>query len=327
MLVYALFCEVAGSSKQALLRLYIPCMNTFLSPPFGGQRRAFCACGLVVATAAAVAEPLFTASTTASLSFGAPPYQPLGILIHRSRESALLLVHQPGAAVEPLPLEHCTPGSTALRARTHTFPSPHPCSLIRCYTTPLRYNHAIHIHTYAPHSRPSAGADDTKVKVYQASTGFCFVTFTDHTAPITGLAFLPSGHALISASLDGTVRAYDLVRYRNFRTMTTPEPVQFGSLAVDPSGEVVCAGSLDTFQIYVWSVKTGRLLDVLAGHEGPVSHLSFSPGAAMLASSSWDKTVQLWDVFNSSSATGEAIKSRRKLGKGEGKDRECVCIF
>ena len=28
------------------------------------------------------------------------------------------------------------------------------------------------------------------------------------------------------------------VRYRNFRTMTTPDPVQFSSVAVDPAGEV-----------------------------------------------------------------------------------------
>jgi periodic tryptophan protein 2 len=42
-------------------------------------------------------------------------------------------------------------------------------------------------------------------------------------------------------------------------------------------------------QIYVWSVKTGRLLDVLAGHEGPVSGLAFSPTQPLLASCSWDK--------------------------------------
>ena len=51
-----------------------------------------------------------------------------------------------------------------------------------------------------------------------------------------------SGHALLSASLDGTVRAFDLMRYRNFRVLTSPDPCQFVSLAVDPSGEVVCAG-------------------------------------------------------------------------------------
>ena len=70
------------------------------------------------------------------------------------------------------------------------------------------------------------------------SMGQCFVTFAAHTAPVTALAFLPHSAALVSASLDGTVRAWDLLRYRNFRTMTSPTPVQFNSLAVDPAGEV-----------------------------------------------------------------------------------------
>lgn len=144
----------------------------------------------------------------------------------------------------------------------------------------------------------ATGADDSKVKIWNVQSGFCFVTFSDHTAPVTAVAFLPSGSVVVSASLDGTVRAFDLVRYRNFRTMTSPHPVQFVSLAVDPAGEVICAGSLDTFQVYVWSVRTGRLLDVLAGHEGPVAGLAFSPTQSLLASASWDKTVRTWDVFS-----------------------------
>ena len=47
-------------------------------------------------------------------------------------------------------------------------------------------------------------------------SGFCFVTFSEHTAPIVGLEWLPSGHALLSASLDGTIRAFDLVRSSRF---------------------------------------------------------------------------------------------------------------
>lgn len=66
--------------------------------------------------------------------------------------------------------------------------------------------------------------------------------------------------------------------------------------------QVICAGSVDTFQVYVWSVRTGRLLDVLAGHEGPVAGLAFSPTQSLLASASWDKTVRTWDVFRSAAA-------------------------
>lgn len=75
--------------------------------------------------------------------------------------------------------------------------------------------------------------------MWLVASGFCFVTFAEHTGPVTGVAFLPSASAVLSSSLDGTVRAWDLVRYRNFRTLTTPSPTQFACLAVDPSGEVL----------------------------------------------------------------------------------------
>lgn len=86
-------------------------------------------------------------------------------------------------------------------------------------------------------------------------------------AGITGAKFTQSGLAVVTASIDGTVRAFDLTRYRNFRTFTSPEPVQFSTLAIDASGDIVCAGSLDTFEIFVWSMQTGKLLDILTGHE------------------------------------------------------------
>ncbi|QRV76578.1 small nucleolar ribonucleoprotein complex subunit (Pwp2) [Ceratobasidium sp. AG-Ba] len=148
----------------------------------------------------------------------------------------------------------------------------------------------------------ATGGDDGKVKVWNTRSGFCFVTFTEHTSAVSTVEFAKQGQVLFTASLDGTVRAYDLVRYRNFRTFTSPSPVQFSSLAVDESGEVVAAGSLDSFEVFMWSVQTGKLLDVLTGHEGPVSALAFSPTGSQLASASWDKSIRVWSVFGRSRA-------------------------
>ncbi|KAE8266071.1 hypothetical protein A4X09_0g6269 [Tilletia walkeri] len=155
---------------------------------------------------------------------------------------------------------------------------------------------------YAPDGGFAAtGGDDGKVKLWNTSSSFCTATFSDHSAPVTAIEFAKRGQVLFSASLDGTVRAYDLLRYRNFRTLTAPRPVQFGCVAVEPSGEVVCAGSTDTFEVFMWSVQTGRILDILSGHTGPVVSLAFDPqGSGMLASISWDRSIRLWEVFGRS---------------------------
>lgn len=140
-------------------------------------------------------------------------------------------------------------------------------------------------------------ADNGKVKIWDTASGFCSVTFTEHTSGVTAAQYAKRGHVLFTSSLDGSVRAWDLVRYRNFRTFTAPDRLSFTSLAIDPAGEVVCAGSLDSFDIHVWNVQTGQLLDRLAGHEGPVSSLAFTPDGGSLVSGSWDKTVRIWSIF------------------------------
>lgn len=141
-------------------------------------------------------------------------------------------------------------------------------------------------------------ADDGKIKVWDVKSGFCIVTFTEHTSGVTACEFTKKGNVLFTASLDGSIRAWDLIRYRNFRTFTAPTRLSFSCLAIDPSGDVVCAGSLDSFDIHTWSVQTGQLLDRLAGHEGPVSSLNFAPDGSAVVSGSWDHTVRIWNIFD-----------------------------
>lgn len=160
------------------------------------------------------------------------------------------------------------------------------------------HHDAINALTYSPDgTKIITAADDGKIKLWDVKSGFCIATFTEHSSGVTACQYAKRGNVLFTASLDGSVRAWDLVRYRNFRTFTAPSRLSFSCLAVDPSGEVVAAGSLDSFDIHIWSVQTGQLLDTIAGHEGPVSTLAFTPDGGNLVSGSWDHTVRIWSVF------------------------------
>eukprot|EP00177_Eucheuma_denticulatum_P004918 GFKZ01008937.1.p1 GENE.GFKZ01008937.1~~GFKZ01008937.1.p1 ORF type:complete len:966 (+),score=127.01 GFKZ01008937.1:494-3391(+) len=141
------------------------------------------------------------------------------------------------------------------------------------------------------------GSTDGRVKLWGVVNGFCIATFTDHDASVTAVAFAKND-VIVSSSLDGTVRAFDTKRYRNFRIMVGPPPRrQFGSVASDLSGDIIAAGCVDTFEVCVWSLRTGQILELLNGHKGPVSSISFRPNRGTLATSSWDRTVRLWDMY------------------------------
>jgi len=158
----------------------------------------------------------------------------------------------------------------------------------------------VHTLDFSPNGNVLAtGGFDGKVKLWDTKTYLCFATFKDHASKVTGVKFVQqNANTLVSSSLDGTVRAYDTKRYRNFRIMRPDINVQLNCLAVDHVGDIVCAGSIDPYIVYCWSIQTGNLVDKVVGHEGPISHLQFSPLGNLLASSSWDKTVRISDLYS-----------------------------
>jgi periodic tryptophan protein 2 len=166
---------------------------------------------------------------------------------------------------------------------------------------------------YSPDGNSIAtGSCSGQVKLWNTASGFCFVTLPEgHGAPVTGIEYVAAkgGKVLISCSLDGTIKAYDLNRYRNFRTMQpSSKTAQFTCLSIDQQGgDVIAAGAQNTFEVFVFSLTTGRQLDELAGHSAPVSAVQFSSQGNLLASASWDGTVRLWDLFESAKCQREVI--------------------
>lgn len=51
-----------------------------------------------------------------------------------------------------------------------------------------------------------------QVKLWKTRNCFSFHTFSGHTSIVTGVTFMQNNRAILSSSLDGTVRAWDVKR-------------------------------------------------------------------------------------------------------------------
>ncbi|KAI6224160.1 hypothetical protein M3Y95_00853700 [Aphelenchoides besseyi] len=140
----------------------------------------------------------------------------------------------------------------------------------------------------------ATGGEDAQVKIWNSQSCMCVVTLSGHKAPVTSLCFTESGNAILSASMDGQVVAHDMKRYRNFRTMTAPKQTQLENLCADRTGQNCLASSRQLFEVYVWAIETGNLLDVMHGHTAPITGMSLH--GLRLVSVSMDKTLRVWDV-------------------------------
>ena len=61
-----------------------------------------------------------------------------------------------------------------------------------------------------------------------------------------------------------------------------------------PDSRTVASGSYGVVQL--WDVRTGSLWATLRGHSNQVQHMAWAPDGSLLASSSRDGTVRLWDT-------------------------------
>jgi WD40 repeat protein/DNA-binding SARP family transcriptional activator len=110
----------------------------------------------------------------------------------------------------------------------------------------------------------ASGGDDQTVRLWNTQTGALVATLTGHTAAIISIAWSADGTWLLSGSDDQTIRVWDLAT--------------------------------------AWASDPGRIqtVRILHGHYGTVRSLAVHPRPdthqMLLASSSYDKTVRLWDM-------------------------------
>ena len=115
-----------------------------------------------------------------------------------------------------------------------------------------------------------------------------------HTGPIEGLALHPNGTVALTASVDRTVRSWDLESWRPLRVLEG-HVATVHAVAITSDGRRVVSGSEDR-TLRVWDFESGDCLEVLRGHHAAIRGVAVSPDGGSVASLSENGTVRVWNL-------------------------------
>jgi WD40 repeat protein len=147
----------------------------------------------------------------------------------------------------------------------------------------------------------SAGGDAT-VKLWDVKTGNIIYIFRGHKKSVNSVAIAPNGKFIASGSSDNTVILWDLHTGKILNTFNTDSKVN--SVAFSPDGEFIATGG-EGYNIKLWEAISGTEICTLDSEnlvkDGvfnviSVKCVAFSPNGEILATSSYNNDIKLWDV-------------------------------
>ncbi|KAF8819855.1 U5 snRNP-specific protein [Cardiosporidium cionae] len=151
-------------------------------------------------------------------------------------------------------------------------------------------------------SRIFSGSLDNTIRAYDLRMDSELEALQGHTDSITGLDVSKDGRYLLSNSMDQTIRLWNIQPYLDGKRCMgimngATHNFEKNLLRVrwNSSDSLFAAGSADRY-VYVWCMKTSRLLYRLPGHNGSVNEVCFHPYEPIVASCSSDKTIYMGEL-------------------------------
>lgn len=111
---------------------------------------------------------------------------------------------------------------------------------------------------------------------------------------VYAVAFSPDSRKLATANYDNNAAILDVATGQHLKTLK--HETQVLTVAFSPDNKYLATGCLDSSEVKLWDVITGKDLKTFRGHHGTVWSLAFSPDAKTLATTGDDGVAKLWDV-------------------------------
>ncbi|NNK49551.1 MAG: WD40 repeat domain-containing protein [Gemmatimonadetes bacterium] len=160
----------------------------------------------------------------------------------------------------------------------------------------------------------SAAALQGEVKLLDLTTGDWAGAFQGHEGPVTGAEFSPGGGTLITSSMDGTIRIWD-VATRAQIVSTDAGTLQVTSLDLSNDGRTLVTGG-DGGEVSVWSIVNDAIKPRLSlpGHSSLVLQVALDGSGSVGSSIDMDGSVRVWDVSAAGAGEVGAWPAHRAVG-------------
>ena len=157
--------------------------------------------------------------------------------------------------------------------------------------------------SFSPNGQLIASASrDGIVKLWHRN-GKLLKSWQAHSEWIWKVKFSPDGQLLASSSDDEKVKLWSLEKLLNLEEESPLQILEHDSgitgISFSSNGQTLATASGypgGNNAVKLWSVNSGKLIEVFPNHQKKVWDVSFSPDGKLIVSASIDETVKLWTV-------------------------------
>ncbi|KIK33463.1 hypothetical protein CY34DRAFT_99550 [Suillus luteus UH-Slu-Lm8-n1] len=135
--------------------------------------------------------------------------------------------------------------------------------------------------------------------------------FEGHTDTVLGIIHPPDLQRIITCSLDGSLRVWDLESGKQIEEDWRDGESAVKTIALSPDGKKVVCGSLDG-AVRLWDIDTCKVIAKWTGHTRIVGSVCWSRDGRRVLSGSSDGTARQWDV-----ESGETVLELMETGHAQ----------